>query len=125
VTGILYPLATRNPRNIPLPIFIDHDDDPRSRHLLDDVRVAHWFPHGTIYTRIHTVPGTALVLRNDYTIITSADSARAPVNKAIELHFGITFRGNIIVLRHGYRNSMAATNVHSSERGFIDFTVRQ
>ncbi len=125
IIGVLYPITSGRPRPIRLACFSDPDDAPRSTGLVDDVRVSAWFPGGTIYTRIHDVPGTTLTLQNDYTIITCPPNRRSPRNQAIDACLGTQTKGNIIVLRHHHRYHMSVTNVHSSERRLIDHVVRQ
>ncbi|RDX47463.1 hypothetical protein OH76DRAFT_1354067, partial [Lentinus brumalis] len=125
VTGVLYAVASRRSRRIPLPCFNDPDDDPRSTGLVDDVRVSPWFPHGSVYHSVHDVPGTTLTLANDYTIVTSRQPRRSPRNEATATCLNADIRGNLIVLRHHHRYRMSVTHVHSSERRLIDYVVRQ
>ncbi len=125
ITGVLYPITSSRARPIRLPCFSDPDDDARSTGLIDDVRVSSWFPHGSIHTRIHDVPGTTLTLQNDYTIVTCRPNRLAPRNQAVDASLDTQATGNVIVLRHHHRYRMSVTNVHSSERRLIDHVVRQ
>ncbi|RDX51350.1 hypothetical protein OH76DRAFT_1347352, partial [Lentinus brumalis] len=125
INAILYPVATSGPRSIPLPVLFNPDDDIGASGLVEDVRVQHWFPHGTVYTRIHVVPGTTLTLTNDYTIVTSRHPERAPHNQSIDSRLSAVTRGNVLVLRHARQYSSLVTNIHSSERNLVEFVVRQ
>ena len=108
-----------------MPVLYQSDDRRGSTGLVDDVRVAHWFPYGCTYTRIHVVPGSDLTLANDYTIITSAQQDRAPANESVGAHLHCETTGSLLVVRHHQRYLMSVTNVHSAERKLIDFVVRQ
>ncbi len=125
IIGVLYPITGGRARPIRLPCANDPHDDPRSTGLIDDVRVSPWFPHGTVYNRVHDVPGTLLTLTNDYTIITSRRHLRSPTNQVIHASLDAQTTGNVIVLRHHHRYRMSVTNIHSSERRMIDYVVRQ
>ncbi len=122
---MLYPAAMPRARSIRLPVFVQHDDDLLATGWVTDVHTGPWFPHGTTFTQVHTFPGTTTELTNDYTIVTTAQPRRAPLNHAIQSCMHIAFRGNVLVLRHGQRHPLMATNVHYAERGLIQQVVQQ
>ncbi|TFK90045.1 hypothetical protein K466DRAFT_597278 [Polyporus arcularius HHB13444] len=125
ITAIMYPIASTRPRAIRVPVFVDPDEDPHASGWVSDVHSEPWFPNGTTYTRIHTVPGSNMLLGNDYTIITSRHPRREPTNQAARRQLGMHVKGNILVVRHARGYSMTATNVHSAEHTLIDHVVQQ
>ncbi|KAI0698748.1 hypothetical protein C8Q76DRAFT_802826 [Earliella scabrosa] len=122
VSAIMYSVRTRRGYLVRLPVGAD-DEERESARWPEDINLRHWFPFGTQFHRICTVPGSAFRLANDYTIVTSNVPEACPRNLALRVLWGLDVRGNVLILRHATRGAMRVTSVHSAERRFIDLLV--
>ena len=118
--GLLYATNMKCPTMVQLPVFVDYDDALDATGWVADVSTAHWFPRGATYTKIEKLPGLERQLENCYTIVTSANAEYAPPNKCMLARLGLSMCGNVIVLRHARRQPMRVSNMHYSERQFVD-----
>ena len=91
----------------------------------EDLDVRRWFPMGSSKTKIVEVPRIlpAHPLRNEYTVIIAKNTSSAVMNDCMHTLTGMTFPGNIIVVRQGARNSENATHFASNERTLVDLVV--
>ncbi|RPD77254.1 hypothetical protein L226DRAFT_521839 [Lentinus tigrinus ALCF2SS1-7] len=125
VSGLLYATNIDRPRLVKFPVWTDPDNPPDASGWVGDVDLKHWFPHGTKYVRVDNLPGTRRALKNRFTVVVSKLPGRAPRNNCVLESFARLVRGNVLVLRHSYRLPELVTNIHSSERQFVDLIVDQ
>lgn len=110
---------------VQLPLLIDYNDVVDATGWVADVESAHWFPHGSHYTKVNNFPGSSRLLRNGYSVVTALDQAQALRNECVQGRFGLSVGGNVLVLRHAYYRPWQVTNLHSSERQFVDLLVER
>ncbi len=125
VSALLYAANVAQPRMVQLPVSVDYDDAVDATGWVADVNTGHWFPHGSLYSGLDRLPGCTRRLRNSYTVVTSGHKERAPLNKCLMNRFGLLVHGNVLVLRHASRQPVRVTNMHSSERQFVDILLEQ
>ncbi len=125
VCALLYAANVTQPRMVQLPVSVDYDDAVDATGWVADVNTGQWFPHGSVYSGHDRVPGSPRQLKNRYTVVTSGHKGRAPMNKCVMDRFGLLVHGNVLVLRHASREPVRVTNMHSSERQFVDIIVEQ
>ncbi|TFK87789.1 hypothetical protein K466DRAFT_490214, partial [Polyporus arcularius HHB13444] len=123
VRGLLYAMNVLAPRLIQLPLRTEPDDVFEASGWVEDVDVAHWFPHGARYTRVVKMPGACRKLSNQFTVVTAKDQRRCALNFCVLRRFGRFVRGNVLVIRHRSRLPELATNMSSCEKQFVDVIV--
>lgn len=127
VVGLIYPVAGGRRRLIRLRADSPFTDEPDSDVWADDVDTTHWFPRsGVQRARLSTLPADVQFrLPNHYSILTADAPGATPTNRNILNEWELPVRGNVIVLRHAYRNMMQVTNIHPAERRLVDLLVRE
>ncbi|RDX53636.1 hypothetical protein OH76DRAFT_1342947, partial [Lentinus brumalis] len=125
VSALLYAANVAQPRMVQLPVSVDYDDAVDATGWVADVITDHWFPHGSVYSGVDRLPGCTRPLKDRYTIVTSGRKERAPLNKCLMDRFGVLVHGNVLILRHASRQGVRVTNMHSSERQFVDIILEQ
>lgn len=117
----MYPTGG-NSRYIWLPI--SHDGGDSQPFWPEDLNISQWFPNGSLNTRIRNVPGTQIPLRHHYHLYFSENPQAAPFNYSLANEFGKSWRGNLIVTKHGRRDTNSVIQmIEPGDRLVLDVII--
>ena len=102
----------------------DHPSRPEIKWA-GDLDVRKWFPTGHAMTTIKEVPrlAPAQVLGNAYTVFIAKDTSALVENQCLATITGISFPGNILIVRQGSQKPETITHLPSNERTLVNLVV--